>query len=720
MLHRVLITGPSSVDDDGLSCFYRDDPAALIAPLRRAIRASVFCAVLTLCLLAGLSGAVAQIPAQLEIDQISFSGNSHIDADVLLQSIESKETPGFFSRLFYKSDPEYFSTRVFEEDFRRIEDVYNQEGYYEVAVTGSFTVDSSAGSVALDFAVTENRQSFVDTVSYLGLDRLPAQIQAEIFADPLLFVGMPYLRKKAEGEINRVLNYLANHGYPLARFDYALSSARRLLSTNNFQLTYAFDIGSPCVFGEPAVHIDPPRPDITNPLVLRQMDFTPGEPYSREKKISSERNLNRLDLFETARIENGQIRDSLSGGAIPLDIFVTARPRHEISPEVIVSDENNVFNIGLGLGYTNRNFFGDGRLFNIRTRARTQSIDGILAGKGFRSPDVNGAIELRFDVIQPYLFTRTLSGSWTGSISAEKQSIFILSILRNRFGFSNQFAQFTYGLLDWTLERVNPEILDPSDTSQSVLSTLAEERQPQFNSILTVTLQRDKTNDIFFPSRGFFNSISVEEAGILPKLFPGIRSGLPFTQYYKVTLFGRWYHDLTPNRFNIVAWKLKAGYQDTYGESRYSGAKIPLNRRFFAGGSGSVRGWRPRELGAMPDDLLDLGGNFVFEGSAEMRVNHFRGLGTFLWLPMDRLWGVYYVDFGNVWSDVKEFKVSDIAVAAGIGIRYETFFGPFRIDYGMKMYDPKAEPGRQTVFKKRFIAETLKSGVIHFGIGHAF
>jgi outer membrane protein insertion porin family len=686
--------------------------------LRVPVRSWFFIVVVSLCI--ARAPANGQSPSGLEIDEIEFEGNAHIGTDALLNAIESKESPGFFSRLFNKSDPESLSRKVFEEDFKRIEDLYNQEGYYNVRVSGSLLVDSAAGDVDLLFRIVENGRSFVDTVTYLGLEEIPAPLRTELHADPVLYVGMPYQRTKGEGEINRILDFLANHGYPLARFNYALSSAQRLLSTNNFHLTYVFDVGARYVFGDATVHIEPPRPDITNPLVLRQMDFAKGEPYSREKKISSERNLNRLDLFETARIENGTVPDTTSGGSIPVDIFITARPQHEISPEVIVSDDNNVFNIGLGAGYTNRNFFGDGRLFNIRARARTQSIDEIFAGKGFRSPDVNGAVELRFDLVQPYLFTRTLSGSWTASISAEKQSIFILSILRNKIGFSKQFAQFTYGLLDWTLERVNPEILDPSDTSNFVLSTLAEERQPQFNSILTATLQRDKTNDIFFPSRGFFNSISIEEAGILPKLFSGIRAGLPFTQYYKVTLFGRWYHDLTANRFNIVAWKLKAGYQDKYGESRYSGVRIPLNRRFFAGGSGSVRGWRPRELGAMSDDLVELGGNFVFEASAEMRVNHFRGLGTFLWLPMDRLWAVYFVDFGNVWGDIKDFKAKDIAIAAGFGIRYETFFGPFRIDYGMKMYDPKADPGRQSVFSKQFIGETLKSGVLHFGIGHAF
>ncbi len=56
----------------------------------------------------------------------------------------------------------------------------------------------------------------------------------------------------------------------------------------------------------------------------------------------------------------------------------------------------------------------------------------------------------------------------------------------------------------------------------------------------------------------------------------------------------------------------------------------------------------------------------------------------------------------------------------GVGFRYETYFGPFRIDYGFRLYDPKEPRGRQTIFKRQFIGETLSGGVIHFGIGHAF
>jgi outer membrane protein insertion porin family len=656
-----------------------------------------------------------------EVDKIEFKGNIAFDANYLKEIISSKETPSGFSKFLYHtigeklgSKPELFSSEKLDADSKRLKQFYGEHGFYEAEVKGEYTVKEKSREVTLLFSIHEGERSFVDVVNYIGLDSVPRSVIDQLSKDPVLQKGMPYESAKGASDVARILSVLVNNGYPKAQFDVEHSAAYHNRSTNTFMLQFVFIPGKQLLFGGISIHVDPLRDDITDNLTLRELDFQTGDIYSRSKKISSEGNLNRLDLFETARIDQAALTDSSTADNVPVDIFVRPRPRNELSPEVSVSDENNAFNLGVGLGYSNRNFFGDARTFSANVRARTQSLRELfLEGHGFRDSTVVGAVSLEFQILQPYLFTRTLSGSWTSTISAEKQKPYILSILRNKMGLKKRFATYTTGYFDWTLERVSPEFI--ADTV-----ALRPQDEKQLNSILTFTLQRDKTNGAVSPVEGFFNSITLEESGILPELLPGIQSGLPFTQYYKVTLFGRWYDDLTGNRFNIFALKLKTGYQDKYGESRSKPVSIPLNRRFFAGGSGSVRGWKARELGAMPNELLEFGGNFVLEGSAELRVNHFRGFSNLGFIKPERIWGVYFLDFGNVWSDITDFKLKDIAVAAGVGFRYETFFGPFRIDYGFRLYDPKEVPGRKTIFQKKLLGETLSSGVIHIGIGHAF
>jgi outer membrane protein assembly factor BamA len=56
----------------------------------------------------------------------------------------------------------------------------------------------------------------------------------------------------------------------------------------------------------------------------------------------------------------------------------------------------------------------------------------------------------------------------------------------------------------------------------------------------------------------------------------------------------------------------------------------------------------------------------------------------------------------------------------GIGIRYETPFGPFRLDWGIRVFDPAAPKGNQWIIQRKLVGETFSDGVFHFGIGHAF
>lgn len=662
-----------------------------------------------------------------EIASIAFEGNSALSDKTLAGFIQSRESPSGFSQFMhgtfwgaFGSPAEIFDPATLDQDVDILSDLYRTRGYYNAGVTASYAVDTGAHSLSIRFDIAEGPRSLIDTLIYTGIDSLAGELKAKIYGHAMVHQGDPYEADVVSAEIQRVINFLQNSGYPFCRFDYEAGGAVRYTSTNNFEIRLVFVTGERYHFGDIGVTVDPPRSDITDNLTLRHLDFKPGDLYRRDLRITSERNLNRLDLFEAARVDQETPPESLAARVIPIRVLVKPQPRNELSPELIASDENGALNLGLGVAYTNRNFFGDGRTFNARLQGRSQSIVEILRGTPLKDSLVIGSADLEFRILQPYLFTRTITGFWTTSVGIEKQSLYQLSIIRNRVGSSIQLSQTAVGLIDWTLERVSPDILVATDKPDTVIRRLRTEEKPQFNSIIAFTWQRDMTNGILSPTEGYFHTVSFEESGLLPKLLPGIRSGLPFTQYYKVSVLSRWFTDLGGDRTDVLAVKLRTGYQDKYGESRASDVNIPLNRRFFSGGSNSVRGWRARKLGAMPQELLEFGGNFILEGSAELRVKHFPNQGRFMGLNLSSIWGVYFVDVGNVWNDFDAFRASDLAVAAGFGFRYESLFGPFRIDFGMRMYDPGQESGRRTVFDRKFFKETFANGVFHLGIGHAF
>jgi len=51
----------------------------------------------------------------------------------------------------------------------------------------------------------------------------------------------------------------------------------------------------------------------------------------------------------------------------------------------------------------------------------------------------------------------------------------------------------------------------------------------------------------------------------------------------------------------------------------------------------------------------------------------------------------FFADFGNVWDKETPILLKNASISTGLGIRYNTPFGPLRIDWGFKFYDPYPE-----------------------------
>jgi outer membrane protein assembly factor BamA len=670
---------------------------------------------------------------QIEIKNITIEGNNYFDENEIKEIFSTRETPSKISKIFYNilgdkfgSKPEYFYTDIFNADLVRLKQLYNDNGFFDVEISENYSFNSDTTNVELIISLKENLRTTIDKIVYKGIEGADPKILEAILKEPLIQKGQPYQKIKINNEAYRILDIIMNYGYPFARILSDSSIAARYYSSNKIEIVYAFEIQKQVKFGEININVAPYREDITDNIIYKQLDFKKGDWISKNQISSSEKSLNKLSVFEAARIEVQPDSVGVIKDEIPVKIMVKPRNKHELAPEVIISDEDNTFNLGFGGGYTNHNFFGDARSFNSRLRFSTQSIQDwnfskIFGKGGISDPSLLGRVEVQLQLTQPSLFTKYLNGLWTLSFTADKKNFYAVTIARNKISLINQFATYTTGFIEWTLERSDVNWLQDTLSAGLGLSRLKEEEQPQFNSILTFTLQRDKTNDIFSPTQGIFHVITIEESGLLQTVFKNIQPTLPYTQFYKITLLGKWYIDLSRTKFNIFAARLKAGYQDTYGESKQNpNVRIPLNRRFFSGGSGSLRAWKTRTLGAMPDNELPLGGNFVFEGNNEIRVNHLRGLDKLWFLDLQNFWGVYFIDYGNVWRTIHEFSLKDIAIGAGIGIRYDTFVGPARLDFGFRVYDPKEPRAKQWFYTKKFFNEVLYNGVLNFGIGHAF
>jgi translocation and assembly module TamA len=107
---------------------------------------------------------------------------------------------------------------------------------------------------------------------------------------------------------------------------------------------------------------------------------------------------------------------------------------------------------------------------------------------------------------------------------------------------------------------------------------------------------------------------------------------------------------------------------------------VPADRRFYAGGGGSVRGYAYQGIGPKDSDGQPIGGLSLVEGSAEMRIGITDTIGV-----------VPFVDAGTV-SENEYPTFSDLKVGAGLGVRYATPFGPLRVDVAVPLNPDPDDP----------------------------
>jgi translocation and assembly module TamA len=167
------------------------------------------------------------------------------------------------------------------------------------------------------------------------------------------------------------------------------------------------------------------------------------------------------------------------------------------------------------------------------------------------------------------------------------------------------------------------------------------------------SLSYDNRNDALDPRRGLNLQLTAEP------FFDILGEADPF---FKIQLTGSSYFPITNNGDTLIAAKASIG--SIQGADLDS---IPATERFYAGGGGTVRGYGYQEVG--PQKNGDpTGGRSIATASLELRTK-----------LTDKFGGVVFVDAGSV-SEETTPNFDNMAVGAGIGIRYYTSFGPVRFD----------------------------------------
>ncbi|HEY4754716.1 MAG TPA: BamA/TamA family outer membrane protein, partial [Ignavibacteriaceae bacterium] len=445
--------------------------------------------------------------------------------------------------------------------------------------------------------------------------------------------------------------------------------------------------------------------DLVNEELLRKITgIEAGSFYNQDEIQRSQIRLFRTGLFNSVILAANQNESAVNRVNLQLDGNIGYM--HELSPEIIVNNQQSAFNIGLGANFIKKNFFGEARKFTISSSFGIQDIFNVdfknLIGRfSFRDTTLLGYVDARLKIEQPFLFGKPIFGTWENYATIKKQKNYNITFYGSKITFEFELPKFTF--VNYLSTYYNIE------QTKEVYRTNNDSLSSKLVSTIGIDLGKSTTDDFLFPTKGTNLSLQLEEANGIPFLISQIfKWNYSGTVFYKLLFTASTYQALDLKRNNILSLKLKTGYLHPY-VGDYNG--LPLNRTFYAGGSNSIRGWRSNELvpkdapkvaGLLVKGINVKGGTFLLEGTLEYRYRFFQSFGL-----------VGFFDYGNTWLNPKDFNFNELALAAGIGFRYYTQVAPFRLDFGFKLYDPS---DKTFIFGKH----VWDNFEFHFGIGEAF
>lgn len=172
----------------------------------------------------------------------------------------------------------------------------------------------------------------------------------------------------------------------------------------------------------------------------------------------------------------------------------------------------------------------------------------------------------------------------------------------------------------------------------------------------------DTRDSAIAPTRGQLRRLNFEVA-----------TPLGDQQFYKTTYQEQVYLPIAKQYTLALNGELTAGFG--YGNSPY-----PLFRNVYAGGIGTVRGFRASSLGPRDSDFVPLGGSKRLIGNAEF----------FFPIPgmnaRDRSFRAFtFLDAGNVYQVDEKVSLGQLRYSAGLGISWQSPVGPLKFSYGIPL-----------------------------------
>lgn len=586
------------------------------------------------------------------INKIIITGNQSFSDHELKKQMNTDES-SFFS-VFKKPR---LRTDFLRRDIAVLEAFYHANGFLEATVTlKEIKKLENDAFVDIIIEVVEREATRVDAIE---VETAGSIEEGRLKKDLVLAPGDPYNPSLLSVDVYSIKRNYFEEGYlGVVVRDSVVVDNRKVRIRYEVVAGPVFDIRDIAIKG---------NSNTNRSVVEKELAFRSGDRFRLGKVIETQRNLFETGLFTEVEV----IPENLNPEERTVDIVVRVSERKSAYVEAGFGVGNILGSRVLG-EWGERNLFGTGR----ELRLKTEYSFGIFedATLDFNNLD----FRVKFYRYDAQFNQRRLLGSKVllgVNTFLEKDATVDDIVVRTRgatVGGSRRLNPRTLASLQFSLQRIK---------SQTGVDSLVVSR----SNLISSTIRYDTRDFILDPKSGVFRDLNFEVAG-------GILGA--DNDYFSVSGSVQKYYRLGGRV--IVAFRARAGFADRFGSS----AAVPVEARFFSGGSNSVRGYDENSLG--PTDTLTtspgvvqktvLGGRVLLLTNAELRF-------PLPLLARFRFSGAAFVDAGNVWEslgsiDLKHFRPfadradvvqEDYRYSVGVGIRYNTPVGPIRLDYGVPL-----------------------------------
>ncbi len=705
---------------------------------------------------------------------------SLVKIPMYIYSAAGRDSTKWINRLLYRMGdaPRIYDPELTEETREQMEQAVRNMGYMGAQV-GAVEV-RKGNRLKVHYVIRAGEPYTVGSVAYDIDDYRIAEYLRADSVHRMLAPGMRFDVNVLDQERQRITQYLQNRGYFRFNKDFITYQADTTLYSKQVGLTlklapyrrkkedtpaphkqyhvrdvnFIFDSDFSDLSTTGLAGLDSVRSGGVNfyykdKLYLRPRVITDynrlqtGDLYRLRNVQSTYNALGRLNIL---RYSNIRFEEDVKSDSACLDAFVTLSRNKNKSVAFEIEGTNSAGDLGAAasVSYMHRNLFKGSETFSIKIRGAYEAITGLegYANSNYMEYAVEAGLNFP-EFMFPFLssdFKRRIRATSEVTVKYNWQ-------IRPEFERTVASAAWSY---KWSKRRASHrfDVFDlnyiympyRSETFRSYLDEM-DQRNP---------LLRYSYEDLFIVRMGYtytYNSsgaasmktaqrnsysirFNIEESGNLLYAFSKIVNRHPkngeafqmgnidFAQYVKMDI------DYAKNFMidyrNSLVFHVGVGVAVPYGNSK----SLPFEKLYFSGGANSVRGWSVRSLGpggyrgdANSLDYVNHTGDIKLDLNLEYRTHLF-------W----KLNGAAFIDAGNVWTirsrDMQpegQFKFDrfykQLAVAYGLGIRFDLDFLILRFDGGMKAVNPMYTgkdryPIVSPDFKRDF--------TFHFAVGYPF